>query len=181
MYCIITAPHGHCFVNDVIAAHICESISKELEIDTDIVCEVLINTLPRSFGDMNRKETRDTPYRKAIDEALDERPHPSILLDIHGFPNSTGSPFKGYDMVILISRPDQKEIATKYFNMIRNITKDTDLKLGLMPATADNDVVNQALECGCPAVLIEHNESGSPELFAKIHSKALRVIEKWGF
>jgi hypothetical protein len=179
MYVLISVCHGHEFLNDVIASYIGENIHKELEFEKGIVCEVLINSLPRSLGDMNRKETRGTPFRNAVDEALDEKP--IITLDVHGFPDSTDSPFKNYDIVVLISRPDQKEIAIKYFNILKNIIKDTDLKLGLLPATADNDIVNQAMEHEVPAVLIEHNESGSPELFAKIHAKAIKVIEKWGF
>jgi len=179
MYVLITCPHGNRWLNDVIASYIGENIYKELEHEPNISCEVLVNTLPRSFGDMNRSETLGTPYRNSIEESLNEKP--VILIDIHGFPDSTGSPFKGYDIVVLISYPEQKEMATRYFNILRNITKDSDLKLGLMPATAENSVVKQALEHRIPAVLIEHNESGSSELFAKIHAKAIKVIEKWGF
>jgi len=173
MKVIVTAPHGNKFLNDVIAGHIIKHLVKLLD-KTDIQYETFINEEPRSSGDQNRPPARDSPYREALRESLVEGA--DLLLDIHGFPNSTTSPFKGHDIVVLRSYKTQGTLPAYYYYLLKNVSDPT-MKVGLLPATAENDVVKEALEHGIPAILIEHNESQASELLAKIHCKCLKIIQ----
>jgi len=170
MHVIITAPHGHPFLNDVVATPIVRNLEKLLH-NTDITFEAFVNLEPRSSGDMNRPSTRGTPFRNLIEEAMKEGA--DFLLDIHGFPDSTTSPFKGYDIVVLQSYKRQGPLPDLYCKNLKKYAKDYKLKIDLQTASLENDVVKQAYEYGIPAVLVEHNELGPPETYAIIHAGVL--------
>ena len=106
-YIILTAPHGHEFLNDVITPYVVDELDKMLTKNGHTVL-ALVNKIPRSFGDMNRQSTRDTPYRRTIETVVRSENKPDFLLDIHGFPDDTDSPLGGHDIVVL--RSDRKSV-----------------------------------------------------------------------
>ena len=145
MKIVLTAPHAHGYLNDVIASYITEEL-RDLLSNYGFDVETFINALPRSSMDMNRPPARNTGYRTIVREALKKKP--DFLLDIHGFPANTDGPLRGHDIVVLVSYPGEQEMmAGKYYDVLRRVVK-TKLRVGYQPATAANDVVKEAMELG---------------------------------
>jgi hypothetical protein len=172
MKIFLSAPHANPFLNDVIAGHIVGQLSTLLSTNGHEV-SIFVNQSPRSYGDMNRPSTRDTPWRRNLEYQL-KLHKPDFLLDIHGFPDCTDSPLHGFDIVVLNSYPRiQKEIPNIYYNLL----KDSTLNVGIQDATLENDVVKRSFELGVPAVLVEHNESGPVGGYALAHIRAINNLE----
>ena len=173
-YIILTSPHGHPYLDDVIASHIVNELENLLKPVGHNVLS-LVNKIPRKFGDMNRPSTRDTPYRRVIDAVLRSDNKPDFLLDVHGFPDNTDSPLGGNDIVVLRSHKLQKRLPADYHKLLNKYNTEN-FKIGIQSATAENDVVIQSIKSGVPAVLIEHNESGPVGSFARIHALVLEEL-----
>jgi hypothetical protein len=175
-YIVLTVPHGSPYLDDVIAPFIVDQLEKLLKPNHVVLS--LVNKMPRSFGDMNRPTTRGTPYRRVIDAVLRSDNKPDFLLDIHGFPDNTDSSLGGNDMVVLRSHKLQKGLPANYHRLLNKYKVEKNFKIGIQNASAENDVVTQAVKSGVPAVLIEHNESGPVGSFAQTHALVLNEMLK---
>lgn len=172
---LLTVPHGSPYINDVAAPPVAEKLSNLLT-EANIWHETFINTDPRSTVDMNRPQSRGTEYRNKIDSALRHR-DVGLLLDIHSFPSETGSPFKGFDMVVLGSYEKlQESFPQMYRELLCTLYPKNGVRVGVMKADVENDVVKRSYEFGVPAVLIEHDECGPLGKYAYLHFLALKTM-----
>ena len=176
MNILLTVPHGGLdgFINDVAAIPVAKTLSSLLT-EHGIAHDLLINSEPRSMVDMNRKESRGTQYRETIDSVLREG-NVDFLLDIHSYPSTVSSMFRGYDMIPLESYKEQGNLPKMYAKMLMTLYPKSGLAITTMKADNENDVVKRAYEFGVPAVLVEHDECGPVTQYAYLNFLAIKSI-----
>jgi len=159
-FIIITAPHAHC-TSHLKALHDCDIVANK--VTTQLFDELsksgynvvaLINERSRQEIDMNRREGRNTEYRKALSNLMAKRP--GLILDIHSYPNEKCKDgFQKYDIVLYdIPNLTNKNLLSR---LNKNLIKQK-AKVKVHKHNTINDIVTEAYLNGIPAVLIEHNE-----------------------
>lgn len=106
-------------------------------------------TVPRTVADMNRPESRGTPWRDEIDKTA-----PDIFLDVHSFPGN------GLD-VYLLSLLDPLPWHVAMARALAAVSR-----AGIRQGSLVNDIMKRASERRIPSVLIEFSE-GLDELKLK--------------
>src|SRR5271170_7049390 len=84
---LLTCPHSKCSIDeerdcDLVALKAATILSRVLHMNGDII--LLPSPEYRKDHDMNRKDSRDTKYRKHIKQILE---HTTLLIDMHSFPS----------------------------------------------------------------------------------------------
>jgi len=155
---VLTVPHG-CpkaicgnnhegdFLAPQIAWELYQKLTKE-----EIQCYLFMNPISREYCDMNRPESRNTPFRNSIIQTLFRYPN-SILIDIHSYP-PTGK-WSKWDIILLKSWGYSSPYIIEKF---KNMLKQTGLKVAVREAHEQNDIVISATMLGHDSILIEGNE-----------------------
>jgi hypothetical protein len=149
---IITAPHAYCFETrkykhscDYASGSSAEVIFNNLKTNNKFLN---INTIPRYDGDMNRKESRRTNYRKII---RDEFKNTNYLFDIHSFPRMMDQKQFMNDVYIIDDDYPPTELSSDMNKYLQRLGYQCNLYRG----SGVNDITNEAKENGLQAILIE--------------------------
>lgn len=165
----ITAPHAAC--PPVADAHVCDrasegaarAISAGLPGSRLLVARVHRDpTQLAADGEPGRDENRlraakDTPFQRALDEALSERPF--LVIDVHSFDEGA---FHGLDVAVLDpARPrwGWSDAASS----LRDRLEWAGLRSGLVTAGRENAIVARAVAGGAEAAIVEFGEHLSRE------------------
>ena len=184
---LISVPHGNP-ADDVDAPEIATSLASRLRaVGYDV--NLLINDQPRDVLDGNRGESRGTPFRVTLANAMMERPR--FLLDLHTFPGTEDfwpseivllhtpgvQSFASY-MEILACFSAAESLAEARLHMQLTRT-DTLNEAQIASARYCDDVVIQARELGIAddsLVLVEHKRGGDIEMHAAVLCDTLRRL-----
>lgn len=172
---MLTTPHAipnddHPF--DTIARDVSDALHKAL--GGLVAAPPVHSDIPRDIDDQNRPPSRNSPFRARVRDAL-TRHKPFLLLDVHSFPDDTGSDWGHSDVAPLFASPANMGDAF----LLAQAFRAQGLKSGAYPATAPHDVVLEALEMGVPhAILIECNENwkGKETALARKIAKAVKSL-----
>lgn len=167
---LLTVPHSLC-IDDKNRSHTCDSSAKASAITLSHALEkiqisnlVILADENRTVHDLNRKNSRKTPFRQIISKILQQ--HPLLLLDIHSFPNEylveagTNNLFKKGetppDIVLLTGKKDRINDKS-----ISEVLEENLKKYYLVKIVHDINVVDiiaNGAEEKVPGILIEINE-----------------------
>lgn len=180
---LLTVPHG-APGNDPAGPPVGLSIDERLTAD-GAKSLILLSTCCRyTVCDMNRPESRPTPFRAAVrDEILLRKPR--FLFDVHSFPDSYEI-YRGRD-VVLIHTPGVTD--RKFLDHYALLFKIAAARLGKKLACevqgqhqpVVHDIITEARELGMKAntvALIENNESSDPDLLGRCHALVIRSLLK---
>lgn len=185
---VLTSPHSFCAKQsertcDLLA----ELASKNLYTLFNNIkdCDWLYvpsNTL-RSDNDLNRIDSRDTAYRKALDIVLSIETV-KIILDIHSFTNyymEEAGPNNLFnkdeippDIVIMTGKGDDyegKSIGELLFDTLRA----NNINTKIIKNNPVLDIINYSSEKGIPGVLIEFNEKLKDDTY-KLNYICLTIV-----
>lgn len=171
MLVLVTAPHAVCLnvllrdcdrVSEMAARFIAESLKSQ-----ELAVETFIGDLYRPKGDLNRRSTRATSYRRALTQSMQLKP--CVVLDIHSFPSSESwreGTKSMIEVVILDNEPGQ----TTWVKTLVLYLKGKGVATESFVGATSNDVVTEARSYGIPAVLIEFHEGLSQDRIHQISS-----------
>jgi histone H3/H4 len=111
---LLTAPHARRPRDDLFTGEIAYRVAIETG------SYALIATVSREDQDYNRRESRDTPFRKKIQEIIADilETHSEVLLlDIHG--KATPFTFLGDEITVLFGTAEGRTIDVDYIDMLR--------------------------------------------------------------
>lgn len=177
---VISVPHGVCgsfprFDDDTtVGLHPCDSVAfsradslrehllrcassgteKNPGVTFPINVKVHKNTnIPRICMDMNRYDSKDTLFRKKLFNMMETC---DMLIDVHSYPAVETSFFdaREYDVVFLVLKP----IRCWIVRLFRYLT-EKGVKVRIMIASEDNDIIKTAESQGKTNILIEFNET----------------------
>lgn len=180
---LITSPHNLCPITknracDYAAGFAAQLLTEVMGLYTDYLNRVLYfpGNEFRSSYDLNRKNSRNTKFRKNIRTILQQLKQNNImrriiprtiLFDIHSFPNYYMDEAgdinffkKGevpHDIVLICSPIDIVNNKSLSYSLYNNFVLNN-FKCKIMPIIPVNDILNEATEYGIPAILIEINE-----------------------
>jgi hypothetical protein len=191
MEIILTTPHAHCPKGSKIrlcdlAASISGDIFNECCTKKGINTIYLKGNEYRYNWDLNRKESRNTNFRKELTKLLSGKEKPKLLLDIHSFPNERieeagdinffSKNETAPDIVLLRGPSDikfcngkRKSICNEIFTCLQNIK---DIKIKVIDGITVNDILNETHENEIPGILIEINEK-----FNNDHKNLFPIVE----
>jgi len=148
---LITAPHSFCEPSE---KRMCDKLAHKAAIylyrnfDNS---RLILSDKPRYEIDFNRKESRDTKFRKIV-KYLNHSGSISLLLDIHSFP-PTDSSFK--EEIVLLP--------LKYVNShsqnLSEFLKKRGITVQIFVGSFKNDITLKTNEVGIPNMLIEFREN----------------------
>lgn len=189
MEIIITIPHGFCperrfRMCDNRASEAATMLSRALRdrLPRNIQIRVFYSNSPRSFGDLNRSVTRDTPWRRRVQFHVERAVREGskvILFDMHSFPNSCDSFCKSQrdtppQVVLLDSAgfPHRKLVES-----IRN--SNAVERISLLQGSTINDITEmaRAVSDNVDTMLWEFNENRSALSDQEITSVVLILAE----
>ena len=168
MRVIISVPLGFCPISitracDKKAMLFANSIKAGIE-SAGIEVDFFVADRPRSEVDSNRREGRETGFRKKLDERLSERECDDILLDVHSatpdaltdFPSRKIVPFEAY-LLEMSGLPEDDAFNRSLYEYLKRSDVDVYLRHG----TNENDIVIRAVKDFCihRTSLVEINES----------------------
>ena len=179
---LLTVPHAAKDVNDVNALPVARALSSllySLNIDT----ECLANLEDRCYVDGNRRESRNTKFRRDIVKRV--RSGVDLLVDIHSFP-ITSVRFVSLDIVLLHTPGVQSKKFYRLYAALLNkaaVSIDTNVQIAIMYSERVNDICIEAVENGQPKdslMLVEHSEIGNAKVYALLHSIAIdELFRRW--
>ena len=168
MEVFITVPHGYCpeeefRVCDTRASFVGTVLTEEMRrlFGDKVVIRTFYANKPRSYGDLNRPEMRNTKWRREIQTKVEQavaKKLKVLLYDIHSFPDDstsfrTNSVQKSPQVVLL-------EGETKPSKLPKKIESETSVDLvTVLRASLINDITVQSRIAGAEAMLWEFNES----------------------
>ena len=185
MRVIISVPHGFCPVSitracDKRAKLFADTIRAGIE-SAGIEVDFFVADRPRSEVDSNRREGRETGFRKKLDERLSERECDDILLDIHSatpdaltdFPSRKIVPFEAY-LLEMGGFPEDDAFNHALYDYLKERGVDVHLRHG----TNENDIVVRAIEEFCihRTSLVEINESTPEKRIKEIASMVVGFV-----
>lgn len=147
---LISVPHSFCdcLSKKDLERHYCDPASKpfanyiydEIKKNGMNVTAFYPNTSRKEI-DMNRRESRETVYRKLLDNAISELDDNSVLLDIHSAPHDTfENPFEIY-ILQLYSNPKDDDFNFALCNFLR----EKKVTCFLLDGTDANDIIYRAM------------------------------------
>ena len=174
---LLTVTHGY-KNDDREALEIAEAILSEFSGSEMAAGEVelIANTQPRSVVDMNRHESRGTPFREKIDKALYYGA--GLLLDVHSFEAGSGEHDwpDSADVVLLHTEGvTDRRALTRWAIMLR----DRGVDAVVYPAGRWDDVAHRAAELGQPAdriIVAEHRDGVDAAAVAKAHAFVIQFL-----
>ena len=139
--------------------------------------EILESDKLRKEMDLNRKESRDSPFRKSLNNKINNYKY---LLDVHSFPNEYLEEAKGLNFFPKGAVPPDVVLMTGTFtndleNDIANVLCNK-YKVQIIEGVNVLDILSTAEQFKKPAVLLEFNEkyTGEPlKALCKIISGAV--------
>lgn len=169
---ILSSPHGLCPKSisrrcDLVAIPVAEELQSSLRQYKSTINTIYSQgTEYRHDHDLNRKKSRNTPYRKNLLQVFKTYSKNSILVDVHSFPdywmveagdiNFFKKDEPAPDIVILQGPCDL------YKGVSLSKTLYENLRLRFTSKIIDNitvnDIMNQGKEFNIPGVLLEFNE-----------------------
>lgn len=173
---IITAPHSKCvevYVRDCDrrsseAALIVKNILNESSSD-DCTVSLHLSTLYRTNMDANRRESRNTKWRKKLASVTKENVlmGKTFVLDVHSFPpDSSFGHYKVYFLELQIPKELEYFDTTSSWSQeekiasMRVIRKTLGIDGGaIITASSVNDIMLSSVEMGASSILLEVNES----------------------
>lgn len=193
---IISSPHGLCPPNKI--DRVCDLSAT---ISAIIFCKAIMkygniryDFLPgdeyRYVHDLNRISSRNTSYRKRLEEKFKQSSKSSIIIDVHSFPNTYLDEageinfFKkgeiAPDVVLLGGPKDSFGGNSLCLTLFDALSKDK-VNCKIINGISVNDILNQGYEYGVSGVLIEFNEKYSKQIdrlyeICDIIAKALSKI-----
>ena len=173
---IITVPHDKCDGQDDAVgadARICDTRAREaanallaaLQQHGIVDASIYHAMSFRAPGaDLNRPETRKTPWRIAIETDVVDSVRAGkrvVLFDMHSFPNTPSSfgtlplAHNAVPQLVLLDDANLSHVD----GALRRVTRQTSVRLVTAHVGGDNDIVNTARVAGADAALWEFNES----------------------
>lgn len=174
----LTVPHARCPGGSP-PQHLCDfsapSGAQQLATALGGRALVFIGDVSRDQCDLNRRRCRlTTRFRQSLTNRLQREGPPSLLLDIHSFPDREGA-YGPYEIVLLLdaghgpSYELSRRLRTAMEQEVQNANV-TEME------GATNDIQVEMHEYGVPAVLIELNEGMSSARIQQYMSVIARQV-----
>ena len=162
---VLTVPHAVCRNPQRDCDRLAEASARSLAADLAGRVEVVlkIGNVYRPVGDLNRIETRRTPFREDVVKELSST---SLLVDVHSFP-ATEDWGRGVSSEVVILDVAPNVGPASRWEELTTALQAKDVNALYLQGSKLNDIVVQAHEARVPAVLIEFNEGLAP---ARLHT-----------
>jgi hypothetical protein len=175
---LITTPHSFCTKTknrtcdlkaETAAIELLNSLTKK-----GFVVFWLPANVDRSIIDLNRKNSRNVPWRKQLLNLLSNL-KPSLIIDVHSFVPKYNPEFGKYNVVFPGQKPSNLVIFEGPNNYLNNISISNFLQKALKYPVRKNetclDILVESAEQNIPGVLLEFNEDISGETIKQICEK----------
>jgi len=168
---VITVPHATCIdTPHHRIMHTCDYIASAVANDlaNNLMCgksKVFYGDINRSVVDLNRRESRNTEFRKIVRKHFKDE---VIVVDIHSYPPYSFN-YGDYDIALISSNEKIKKT-------LKSELERNGYKVGTFEPSNIDDILTEASEHGITdSVLIEVNEKykGDTNKIAKILAKSL--------
>lgn len=150
---LLTIPHSHC-IDEENEKHTCDLIALESAIlikKNNYNFSIINGDVSRTTCDLNRKEFRNTQFRKKIRNYINENDI-KFVVDVHSFPNKSNPNLETYIL------DDYKFNPTDYCIDVVNYLKKKGVKTKLIKGK-NSDIEDEMRMMGFKSFLIEFNES----------------------
>jgi hypothetical protein len=172
---IVSSPHQKCPKNsptracDLAAGIASETFCRIVSTNKRLQYIELLGDEFRVNHDLNRKASRETPYRKRLEEVFrDLRGNQRVMVtDIHSFPNEylveAGDInfFKKDEIapeIVLLKGPKDEYNGRSICQTLYNALAKYNVRCKIIYNITVNDIMNQGSEYNIPGILIEFNE-----------------------
>ncbi len=188
---IVSAPHSRCPENskirlcDTAAGLAASTFCRAAEVSKRIRCILLPGDEFRVNHDLNRKTSRDTPYRKRLEKIFQEMPSRCLVTDIHSFPDyymkeagdiNFFKPGETPPELVILQGPMDVYRGKSLCNVVYDALIKAKVHCKIVRGITVNDILNNGAEHSIAGALFEFNEkfNEDPDRLYKI----CRVITK---
>ena len=190
---IVTTPHGKCdMMNTKRSCDLAAALAGQILCSVAQAQGVSYAYLPgdefRLHHDLNRRASRETPYRRQLADLLGAvRDSGSLLIDVHSFPDyymkEAGNInfFKQGETppdIVVLEGPANTWHGRPLAQTLYDALHNAGLRVRLLRGITVNDIMQQAAEHDVPGVLLEYNEAYNrdPESLKRACQVVLSVL-----
>jgi len=182
MSVIVTVPHAVClntFVRDCdrVAEKAARYLVRVLQQAGKHV-DLFVGDVYRARGDLNRRPTRSTRFRRNISEMINDLSKSSggLLVDVHSFPDSETWGFdrdRSFELVVLDLMPGADRWRE---SLVKRLRREYGVDVGYVMGSQENDIMLEARTAGLLAILLEFNESLNDDRISAIARALVHVL-----